>query len=132
MRDFPKRRRPDPGVLILLNQPTIVFLTVCTAKRRKGLANEQVHKALVASWNAANTWEVGLYLIMPDHIHLFAGRRKITRSSSGSLFGSDISEGIAKKRHDFNLMDFTIAYVTTKVTPKNGNMFVKTLSAPGW
>lgn len=71
MRKFPVRHYPDEGVLIVRSQPTIVFLTVCTAKRRKGLANEEVHEALVAAWNIADAWEVGLYLIMPDHIHLF-------------------------------------------------------------
>lgn len=70
-RNFRMRRHPDEGVLILRGLPTIVFLTVCTAGRQKGLANQQVQKALVESWNIADAWQVGLYLIMPDHIHLF-------------------------------------------------------------
>jgi putative transposase len=65
------RKYPAQGVLILHGLPTIVFLTVCTAKRQIGLANQQVHKALVDAWNTADAWEVGLYMIMPDHIHLF-------------------------------------------------------------
>lgn len=71
MRNLPVRRHPDEGVLILRGQPTIVFLTVCSAKRQKGLANERVQKALVQAWSTADAWQVGLYLIMLDHIHLF-------------------------------------------------------------
>ena len=71
MRKFRVRRHPDDGVLILRGLPTIVFLTVCTAQKQKGLANGQVQKALSESWNTADTWLVGLYMIMPDHIHLF-------------------------------------------------------------
>ena|SRR5947209_6402370 len=65
------RKYPAEGVLILPGLPTIVFLTVCTAKRQKGLANEDVHKALLASWTIADAWQVGSYLIMLDHLHLF-------------------------------------------------------------
>ncbi len=68
---LPVRRHPDTGVLILRGRPTIVFLTVCTAKRRKGLASDEIQNALVNSWTIANAWQVGLYVIMPDHIHLF-------------------------------------------------------------
>jgi putative transposase len=65
------RRNPAPGVNIYPGSPTIAFLTVCTLKRQKGLANAKVHKALVEAWTAADQWLVGHYVIMPDHIHLF-------------------------------------------------------------
>ena len=76
MRKLPVRRHPDEGVLVFRGLPTIVFLTVCTAKRQKGLANEHVQKALVAAWDIADAWQVGLYLIMPDHVHLFCWPQK--------------------------------------------------------
>jgi len=69
--NWPVRKHPDEGVLIFRAQATIVFLTVCTAKRKSGLANSLVHSALVTAWKRADAWSVGLYLIMPDHIHLF-------------------------------------------------------------
>ena len=35
------------------------------------LAVPPVHDALVATWREATHWEVGEYMIMPDHIHCF-------------------------------------------------------------
>jgi putative transposase len=68
---LPDRKHPDEGVLIFRGQVTIVFLTVCTAKRIPGLANPTVHAALLTAWHRADAWSVGFYLIMSDHIHLF-------------------------------------------------------------
>ena len=65
------RRRPAEGVLIFRDQPTIVFATICSRRRRSHLANDSVHNALVQSRRVAAAWLVGFYLIMPDHIHFF-------------------------------------------------------------
>ena len=65
------RRNPAPDVYVYGDNPTIAFLTICTAQRQKGLANTEVHKALVRTWTEADSWLVGHYVIMPDHIHLF-------------------------------------------------------------
>jgi putative transposase len=65
------RRNPATAVCIFGDRPTIAFLTVCTLNRECGLASPQVHAALVEAWNNANSWRVGAYVIMPDHIHLF-------------------------------------------------------------
>jgi putative transposase len=67
----PGRRHPAEGVLIFRDQPTIVFVTICSRKRRSHLANDSVHNALVESGRTAKAWLVGFYLIMPDHVHLF-------------------------------------------------------------
>ena len=50
-----------------------IFVTLCTGNRRKFLANERVHTALVkyARLGTVRNAAVGLYVIMPDHIHLF-------------------------------------------------------------
>ena len=61
------------GVYRKLNRPTIVFLTVCRKDRRRYLANEIVHELIRNVWTDASAWLVGRYVIMPDHIHLFAG-----------------------------------------------------------
>jgi len=53
------------------NQPTILFVTVCTHGRRPVLANERVWRTLQAIWPEARQYSVGKYIIMPDHIHLF-------------------------------------------------------------
>jgi putative transposase len=53
----------------------IVFLTVVTHGRRACLANASAFDALTAIWrNSAEIdgWFVGDYLLMPDHVHLFA------------------------------------------------------------
>jgi len=57
-----------------LRQP-IVFLTVCTAGRRALLAHKTAHDILADIWRESLSrqgWQVGRYVIMPDHVHLFA------------------------------------------------------------
>jgi putative transposase len=53
----------------------IVFLTTCTAKRRKLLARSEVRELLRGIWERSakyNGWWVGHYILMPDHLHSFA------------------------------------------------------------
>lgn len=66
-----QRRHPAEGVFIFLDRATIVFVTVCTWRREKRLANAAVHKGLLEAWRKADRWMIGAYMIMPDHIHLF-------------------------------------------------------------
>ncbi|MFZ1219703.1 MAG: transposase [Chthoniobacterales bacterium] len=56
-----------------VNRP-VWFITFCTHQRQKWLASDQVHAAFVRfaerglkNFNVA----VGVYIIMPDHLHLF-------------------------------------------------------------
>ena len=49
----------------------IIFLTVCTKGHKKILTGPVIHEHLVWSWRRAETWLVGRYIIMPDHVHLF-------------------------------------------------------------
>jgi len=65
------RKHPVHGVLTVPNQPTIVFLTVCTKNRQPWLAASEVHNLLHSVWTSADAWLVGKYIIMPDHVHLF-------------------------------------------------------------
>ncbi len=53
------------------NQSVIVFVTICTAKRKPILANAEAVDVLLDAWKAAHHWLVGRYIILPDHIHLF-------------------------------------------------------------
>ena len=57
------------------NSPIIIFLTVCTRNRLPCLASEQAHQLLLSAWQLADSWVVGRYVIMPDHIHLFCSPR---------------------------------------------------------
>ena len=53
----------------------IVFFTTCTYQRRKILASPQCQKILHDIWQRSadhDRWWVGNYIVMPDHVHLFA------------------------------------------------------------
>jgi hypothetical protein len=66
------RKKPAHGVWIDPDRPTIVFLTVCTRDRLPWLATEENHRRLCEVWERAKAWLVGRYVLMPDHLHLFA------------------------------------------------------------
>jgi putative transposase len=66
------RKKPAHGVFINTNRPTIVFVTVCTENRESWLATEKNHHSLCEVWNRAQAWLVGRYVLMPDHLHVFA------------------------------------------------------------
>src|SRR5262249_6622132 len=66
------RKKPVHGVQIDPSHPTIVFVTVCTKGRRPWLASQTNHNALRSVWAEARAWLVGHYVLMPDHLHLFA------------------------------------------------------------
>lgn len=53
------------------NEPTILFVTVCTAAKRDVLASSAAHEALRTAWHEARAWRVGDYVMLPDHVHLF-------------------------------------------------------------
>ena len=69
--------------LLPFDSNSIVFLTVCTRERRPVLADSRVHSILREIWTQSaqrNGWYVGHYVLMPDHAHLFACRRREARS----------------------------------------------------
>ena len=74
----PQRHRPVHGVHIALDEPTIVWLTVCTKNRTPWLAHPDAHARLVAAWREAGAWLVGRYVLMPDHLHLFCAPYDLT------------------------------------------------------
>ena len=55
---------------------TILFVTVCADGRKPILANEWMLKNILDSWENAQNWHVGRYVIMPDHIHFFCAPAK--------------------------------------------------------
>ncbi|MDQ8197476.1 transposase [Pelagicoccus enzymogenes] len=52
-------------------RPRIVFLTVCSKGRAPVMANDLFVEALRSAWREADHWQVGRWLVMPDHVHLF-------------------------------------------------------------
>jgi len=68
----PSRRAPaHQSVREMFNRSSIIFLTVCSQDRCPVLDKPDIHALLKTAWLAADTWLVGRYVIMPDHIHLF-------------------------------------------------------------
>jgi putative transposase len=55
-----------------LNGPTVLLVTVCTRERQRWLATPECHALLRQVWMDATAWRVGPYVLMPDHLHLFA------------------------------------------------------------
>ena len=70
--DQPRRKRPSHFPTVESGfRSIIIFLTVCTKRRRPLLANNEAASLLLEAWMAAEFWRVGRYVILPDHIHLF-------------------------------------------------------------
>ena len=65
------------GVHKVRGQSTIVFVTVCTKDRKRWSCSDEIHRVLLDEWLKARAWLVGRYVIMPDHIHLFAAPGEI-------------------------------------------------------
>ena len=71
-RDF--ARRPLRLDRLFHSRP-LYFVTFCTYRRRKWLARDDVHEAFVDFATKAQrkfNIAVGKYVIMPEHVHLFA------------------------------------------------------------
>ncbi len=79
----------------------MVFFTVVTHNRRRLLDNPDVHTILREIWLASgerNGWWVGDYILMPDHVHLFAraGVSSIPMKKWVGLWKSLSSRRVAK------------------------------------
>ena len=58
---------------VVWDKHPVYFITTCTAERRPLLANEAAHEILHAEWcslHERHGWQVGRYIVMPDHVHL--------------------------------------------------------------
>jgi putative transposase len=70
---FPQRKQPPHLPPIERhNTPVVLFVTLVIRPRVNALANERFHEALCATMIEANAWRVSSYVVMPDHLHLFA------------------------------------------------------------
>jgi len=98
---LPVRRHPAHGLLISPDTPTIVYLTVCTKDRQPWLAAHEVHALLRLVWTAASAWLVGRYILMPDHVHLFAapGETEIPFDNWIRYWKSQFSKGHHNPNH---------------------------------
>jgi putative transposase len=81
--------------------PPLYFVTFNTNRRRKLLANEDVHNAFVefAREGERRGTSVGRYVIMPDHIHLFIrGSWDSTLGQRVRLLKAKLSKSIRQSR----------------------------------
>ena len=66
----------------------IYMINTCVDKRRNILANEKCHEILCQEWDLAlklHGWQIGHYVVMPDHVHFFASPTRNAKSLSGFL-----------------------------------------------
>ena len=69
---YPSRRAPVHTPLDMGgNISPIIFVTVCTKDRKSILAQNEVVCLLKDAWLQYDSWAVGRYVVMPDHVHLF-------------------------------------------------------------
>lgn len=78
----------------------VYFLTFCAQPRRSILANQQVHSSFrnFAQKALEHGIYVGRYMLMPDHVHLFAGFAP--QSLSVSKWIKSLKNSISKALHD--------------------------------
>ena len=71
MEDYPQR---PPRIHLFKRVTPFYFVTFNTYKKRNFLATSELHKTFISFCQRArqeHNVEVGRYVIMPDHIHLF-------------------------------------------------------------
>lgn len=83
---LPSRKHPD-HTPHPRDSCDILFVTVCTNQRVPFLANNAIHLTLQKLWLEASHWIVGRYVIMPNHVHLFAVRAGSGKASLQQWIG---------------------------------------------
>ena len=79
----------------------LYFITFNTYRRKRLLANAQVHARFIefAQKGQQRGVDIGRYVIMPDHIHLFVGGATTSRSHSGCGFLNKIYRKQSQQRN---------------------------------
>jgi REP-associated tyrosine transposase len=72
MEEYPQRSRPARSVIEVGRRPTLVFVTVRVSTGSRSLAEARVHSIIREVWFNADYWEIGIYVLMPDHLHFLA------------------------------------------------------------
>jgi putative transposase len=72
-----RKDRPNRLDILYISQP-VYFVTLCTRDRQKLSSLKKAHTALI-DYSARGLREfsvsVGIYVVMPDHVHLFVSGR---------------------------------------------------------
>jgi putative transposase len=124
-------RRPPRLSRLFTNVRPVYFITFNTYKRQSLLARDEIHESFCIFSIKAREHDVavGRYVIMPDHVHLFAvfpAEGIMLRSwvqSLRNVIGKKLLQlGIHKPHWQ---KAFSIIYcVVRNATPRNGNTYV--------
>ena len=66
----------------------IYMINICVKNRKNVLANDMCHEILCEEWNLAlnlHGWQIGHYIVMPDHVHFFASPTLNAKPLSGFI-----------------------------------------------
>jgi putative transposase len=110
MQEKPQRRhRPAHQIWTVRDGPTVVFITACTAQRTGWLATDRVHAVFLEALRSADSWKVGRYVLMPDHLHLLcAPARTISLSRWVNYWKWLISRSHEEARWQDNFWDHRV------------------------
>ena len=82
------RKHPSRQTTVSVgNLSVILLITACTHQRRPILARDEIHNLLIRAWTQAPEWTVGRYVVMPDHVHLFAAEKEFRGCPLGQWVG---------------------------------------------
>jgi putative transposase len=71
-KNLPVRKHPAHPVPVEgHNTAIILFVTLAIQPRGTALCNANFHEAFLSACRDADAWNVGRYVIMPDHVHFF-------------------------------------------------------------
>ncbi len=84
---------------------------MCTEDRIPWLAHVPVHSLLREVWSASDAWLIGHYVIMPDHLHLFAAPNPIWEGETS-----------AEPRVEPPSFDNWVRYWKSQFTKHHGNI----------
>ena len=73
-----------PRLDTVWREPPIFFVTICTHRRRRILANDVIAAVLLKELRDAprHRWMIGRYVIMPDHVHFFCAPQRNSKTLS--------------------------------------------------
>jgi putative transposase len=97
---LPQRAHPVHGIKYVDGQPTIIYDTLCVKNRKTVLACDAFHRVFRNVAANATAWLMGRYVIMPDHIHFFAGdvRGNISYENWVRYLKSQLTKHFANER----------------------------------
>ncbi len=116
----------------------IVFFTTCTYQRCKILASSKCDKILREIWQRSadhDGWWAGNYILMPDHVHLFArpeiGARRMANWVQMWKSVSSRQRSLSIQRSGKRIISIDI-FDPVKIMPRNDITLNKTQCGLGW